>query len=147
MSYATRHAIGAYRTAAINVPPPTAVTLLLDEVLNTIALAAKHSRQSAFEQSFLSIQRASNILRGLRQNVDLDLDREFGQQFVDMYTQNIFALNNASGSRSAAEKFAELASGLLEFRNAWAEMTTLAPRVLDTLIADILDQRAVVDVV
>ena len=53
MSYALNQAISAYRQATTTVPPTAAVTLLLDEVLNAIALAAKHTRNKEFEEAFL----------------------------------------------------------------------------------------------
>lgn len=145
MSYAMNRAIGAYQTAATTVAPPAAVTLLLDEVLNAFVLAAGHMRNNEHEDAFARVNRASGILRGLRQNVDLEYDLEMGHQLVDMYTRNIFAINMAYPAADAIEQFADLAEGLLEFRNSWAEMTTLAPRGLETLRNDILTERSVVD--
>ena len=141
MSYAMNHAIAAYRTAATTVAPPAAVTLLFDEILNAIILAADHLRKNEFEQSQSRIARATGILRGLRQNVDLDVNRTMGQQLIDMYTRNIFALNSAAAKPDAIERFSTLAVGLLELRNAWAGMTTLSERSLQTVLNDIRNER------
>lgn len=145
MSYAMSRAIAAYRTAATTVAPPAAVTLLFDEVLNAIVLAAEHLRKKEYETALLRVARATGILRGLRQNVDLEIDKSMGQQLIDMYTRNIFALNSALTKPDAEERFAALAEGLLELRNAWADMTTLAPRNLHTLLKDIRNERIVAE--
>ena len=141
MTYAMKQAIGAYQTAAATVAPPVAVALLLDEVLNAVVLAAEHRRNGEHEQAFMRIQRAIGILRGLRQNVDLECDRELGDQLIEMYTHNIFALNAAFGAPNSVEQYVVLASGLLEFRNSWAEMTSLSSRNLDVLTNEIVNQR------
>ncbi|PVB61947.1 flagellar protein FliS [Labrenzia sp. 011] len=145
MSYAMSRAIAAYRTAATTVAPPAAVTLLFDEVLNAIVLAADHLRKKDYERALVRVARATGILRGLRQNVDLDIDKSMGQQLIDMYTRNIFALNSAVTKPDAEERFATLAEGLLDLRNAWADMTTLAPRNLQTLVKDIRNERIVAE--
>ncbi|MBN9672045.1 flagellar export chaperone FliS [Roseibium aggregatum] len=145
MSYAMNRAISAYRTAATTVAPPAAVTLLFDEVLNAIVLAARHLRDKDYEESHRRIARATGILRGLRQNVNPDIDQALGQQLITMYTRNIFALNTAVGKPDAANRFATLAEGLLELRNAWADMTTLAPRNAQTLMSDIHGERIVAE--
>lgn len=143
MSYAMNHAISAYRTAASAVPPPAAVALLLDEVLNAIVLTAKHLRAKEFEQSQARTARATGILRGLRQNVDPDYNEAMGQQFINMYTYNILALTKAVTKPDAIERLSTLASGLLAFRNAWADMTALRPRCEKKLIEDIHGKRIV----
>ncbi|MES0885272.1 flagellar export chaperone FliS [Roseibium sp. SCP14] len=145
MSYAMNQAIAAYRTAAATVAPPAAVTLLFDEVLNAIVLAAGHLRKKEYEQSQSRIARATGILRGLRQNVDLGVDKTMGQQLIDMYTRNIFALNSAVGRSDAIERLSTLAAGLLELRNAWSEMTTLSPRKLQTIQDEIRNERIVAE--
>jgi len=145
VSYALNQAIGAYRAAATTVAPPVAVTLLLDEVLNAIVLAAGCIRAKEHEEAFMRVNRAVGILRGLRQNVDLAYDRDMADQLIEMYTRNIFALNLVYAAPDAIRQFAELAEGLLEFRNSWAEMTALSARNLETLRNEILNQRTVVD--
>jgi len=145
VSYAMNRAIAAYRSAATTVAPPAAVTLLFDEVLNAIVLAAGDLRGKRFERAQARAARATGILRGLRQNVDLEVDDTMGRQLVVMYTRNIFALNSALTKPDACDRFTTIAEGLLELRNAWAEMTTLAPRNLHTLQSDIRGERTVAD--
>ncbi|MEP4031051.1 flagellar protein FliS [Roseibium polysiphoniae] len=147
MSYAMNRAIAAYRTAATTVAPTAAMTLLLDEVLNAIILAAGHLRKKEFDQAHARIARATGILRGLRQNVDLDVDRTLARQLIDMYTRNIFALNSAASKPDASDRFCTIATGLLELRNAWADMTTLSARNQQTLLEDIRAERIVAECV
>nr|WP_319515388.1 flagellar protein FliS [uncultured Cohaesibacter sp.] len=140
MSYAQNRAISAYRAANTAVPPVKAVAMLLDETLNAIILTSYYLKRKEFENAFGRVVHASKILSGLRQNVNLDADPEMGQQFIDMYSSNIFALHNAYGKDNAIERYAKLASGILEFRNAWAEIARMQQRSIDTVMAGILDQ-------
>lgn len=141
MNYALNHAIGAYRTANKAVAPTKAVTLLLDEVVNAIILTSYYLRRKEFEKAFERIVHASKVLSGLRQNINMDASPELGQQFVDMYTQNIFALHSAYGKKDAIERFATVASGMLELRNAWAEISRMQQRSIDSVMEEILDQK------
>ena len=140
MNYAQSRAISAYRTANTAVPPVKAVAMLLDEALNAIVLTAYYLKRKEFESAFGRVVHASKILSGLRQNVNLDADPQMGQQFIDMYTSNIFALHNAYGRDDAIQRYATLASGILEFRNAWAELARMQQRSIDTVMGGILDQ-------
>lgn len=138
MSFAMNRAISAYRQASTAVPPLSALVLLFDEVLNAIALASKHTRCGEFEQAYLRTQRAVAILRGLRQNLDLDNGGSFAQQLCDTYTSNIFALNATIGKKDALERYRRLATGLLNLRNAWSDLTSLRERPLSPLIDEIM---------
>nr|WP_321454734.1 flagellar protein FliS [uncultured Cohaesibacter sp.] len=140
MNYAQSRAVNAYRTANIAVPPVKAVAMLLDEALNAIVLTAYYLKRKEFESAFSRVVHASKILSGLRQNVSLEPDPKMGQQFIDMYTANIFALHNAYGRDDAIQRYATLASGILEFRNAWAELAKMPQRSIDTVMGGILDQ-------
>ncbi|WP_321448546.1 flagellar protein FliS [uncultured Cohaesibacter sp.] len=141
MNYAQNRAVNAYRTANTAVPPVKAVAMLLDEALNAIVLTAYYIKRKEFESAFGRVVHASKILSGLRQNVNLDVDPQMGQQFIDMYTSNIFALHNAYGRDDAIQRYATLASGILEFRNAWAEIARMQQRSIDTVMGGILDQK------
>ncbi|WP_373236948.1 flagellar protein FliS [Cohaesibacter celericrescens] len=139
MNYALNHAIGAYRTANKTVAPTKAVTLLLDEILNALILASYYLRKNEYEKAFGGVVTASKVMSGLRQNVSLDADPELGQQFIDMYTKNIMALHSSYGRPDAIERYAKQAVGILEFRNAWAEISHLPKRSIDTVMGEILD--------
>lgn len=142
MNYAHNRAIAAYKTANTAVSPVKAVAMLLDETVNAIVLTAYYLRKQDFESAFGRVVHASKILSGLRQNVNLDADPEMAQQFIDMYTSNIFALHNAYGRPDAIQRYATLAGGLVEFRNAWAEMAKMQQRSIDTVMGGILDQNS-----
>ena len=141
MSYPQNRAVNAYRAANTAVPPVKAVAMLLDEAVNAIVLTAYYIKRNEFENAFGRVVHASKILSGLRQNVNLDADAQMGQQFIDMYTSNIYALHNAYGRDDAIARYATLASGILEFRNAWAEIARMQQRSIDTVIGGILDQK------
>ncbi|SNY91755.1 flagellar protein FliS [Cohaesibacter sp. ES.047] len=143
MNPVLNQAIGAYRTATKTVAPTKAVALLLDEVLNSLILTSYYLRGKEFEKAFNRVVHASKILSGLRQNVNLDVDQEMGQQFIDMYSQNIFALHNAYGRPDSLERFSEIAKGLVDFRNSWAEIAGLPLRNIDMVLEEILSQKDV----
>lgn len=142
MNPAYSQAIGAYREANRAIHPVKAVTLLLDEVLNSIILTNYYLRKGEFEAAFNRVVTASKIMAGLRQNVNLDADPKMGQQFIDMYSKNIFALHNSYGKPDAIERFAGIAAGLVSFRNAWAGIAHLPERSIDSVMAEILDQKS-----
>jgi flagellar protein FliS len=144
MNYAYSHAVNAYRTGKTAVSPVKAVAMLLDEAVNAIILTSYYLRRKEFENAFGRVVHVSKILSGLRQNVSLDTDPVMGQQFIDMYTSNIFALHNSYGRPDAIERYAKLASGLVEFRNAWAEIAGMPQRNIDTVMGGILDKNTVV---
>ncbi|SHM37777.1 flagellar protein FliS [Roseibium suaedae] len=129
-------AIGAYRQAAVAVPPLAAVTLLFDEVLNALILTSRHLMDREYEQAHLRSQRAVGILQGLRQNLDLKTGGPVAKQLLDTYTRNISAINSVIGKPDANRRLQQLASGLLELRNAWAEMTSLSQRSLEPLMRE-----------
>lgn len=129
-------AIGAYRQAAVAVPPLAAVTLLFDEVLNALILTSRHLAAREYEQAYLRSQRAVGILQGLRQNLDLKTGGPLAQQLLDTYTRNISAINSVTSKPDAPRRLRQLATGLLELRNAWAEMTSLSERALEPLLRD-----------
>ncbi|WP_319530768.1 flagellar protein FliS [uncultured Cohaesibacter sp.] len=141
MNPALNQAIGAYRTANKTVAPTKAVALLLDEVLNALILSSYYQRGNQFEKAFNRVVHASKILSGLRQNVNLDVDPMMGKQFVEMYSQNIFALHNAYGRPDSLERFATIAKGLADFRNAWAEIARMPLRNIDMVMEEILSEK------
>ncbi|MBD8891321.1 flagellar export chaperone FliS [Roseibium litorale] len=136
MSYAMNRAIGAYRQAAVAVPPLSAVVLLYDEVLNALILTSRHLAAREFEQAYLRTQRAVGILQGLRQNLNLETGGALAKQLLDTYTRNISAINAVCGKPDATQRLVKLSTGLLELRNAWAEMTSLSQRPLDPLLKE-----------
>lgn len=137
MSIKMNHAISAYRQASTAVPPLSALVLLFDETLNALILASRHTRNGEFEQAHLRTQRAIAILRGLRQNLDLEGGGDFARQLCDTYTRNIFALSATIGKKDAVDRYRKLATGLLNLRNAWSELTCLSERALEPVINEI----------
>ncbi|WP_417711088.1 flagellar export chaperone FliS [Roseibium aggregatum] len=137
MSPLYSNAISAYRKASTAVPPLSAIVLLFDEALNAMVLASEHVRSREYEQAHLRTQRAIAILRGLRQNLDLNNGGAVAQQLCETYTSNIAALNATIGKPDAIERYKKLATGLLQLRNAWSGMTTLSERSLAPLLSSI----------
>ncbi|MTH97458.1 flagellar export chaperone FliS [Roseibium sp. RKSG952] len=137
MSTAYSSAISAYRKATTAVPPLSAVVLLYDEVLNSVVHAACHVRDKEFEQAHVRTQKAVTILKGLRQNLDMEAGGEVSEQLLDTYSKNILALNTTIGKKDAVERYKSIAAGLLELRNAWSKMTPFSERDADMLFIDI----------
>lgn len=128
MSYAMSRAISAYRQAATAVSPIVAVVMLYDEALNAIVQAQHFLELKEYEMGRARVQRTVDILRGLRQNLDLEQGGTVGQQLCDTYTRNIFALNATLGKSDAVERLQKLFNGLVELRNAFASIPGMQPR-------------------
>lgn len=128
MTYAMSRAISAYRQAATAVSPIVAVVMLYDEALNSIRQAVHFIELKEYEMCFQRIQKCTDILRGLRQNLDLEQGGALGQQLCDTYTRNIFALTSSIGKKDAAARLQTLSEGLLELRNAFASIAGMNPR-------------------
>lgn len=137
MSASYANAINAYRRASTAVPPLSALVLLFDETLNALILASRETRAGNFEEANLRTQRAIAILKGLRQNLDLEMGGAIATQLRDTYTRNIFALNASIGKADVLDRYKKLAKGLLSLRNAWSVMTVLSERDLEALLRDL----------
>ena len=119
-------AIGAYRTAATQVHPLVAVVKLYDEVLRRISLAVAGTEAKRFEEAYIHISRATLILRGLAGNLRGDLAGPAGADMArtlkQTYVTNMLALNAAYGKKDAVQRFRTIRGGLVELRNAWAQI-------------------------
>lgn len=119
-------AIGAYRSAATQVHPLVAVVKLYDEVLRRISLAVAGTEAKRFEEAYIHISRATLILRGLAGNLRGDLAGPSGADMArtlkQTYVTNMLALNAAYGKKDAVQRFRKIRGGLVELRNAWAQI-------------------------
>ncbi|MEJ8472585.1 flagellar protein FliS [Roseibium algae] len=146
MTYTMSRAIGAYHKAAVAVPPVAAVTLLFDEVLNSLIMTARHLRAKEYDQAHLRSQRAVGILKGLRQNLDMETGGALAQQLLNTYTTNIAVINSVTRKPEPTEQLVKLAIGLVDLRNAWAEATSLSERSGTKLVEDIREDHHVSEV-
>jgi flagellar secretion chaperone FliS len=119
-------AIGAYRVAASQVHPLVAVVKLFDETLRRIDLTVAAVEAKRFEDAYVHLSRASLILRGLAGNLRFDLGGPAGadmaQTLKQTYVTNMIALHTAYGKKDAPARYRRIRSGLVELRNAWAEV-------------------------
>ncbi|MDR3476224.1 MAG: flagellar protein FliS [Devosia sp.] len=115
-------ALAAYRLAATQVPPLTAVVKLYDEALRRIGRAIVDTEERRIEEAYINISRASLILRGLSSNLRFDKGEELARMLKQTYVANMIALHTSFGKPDAVTRYRRIAGGLLELRNAWAEI-------------------------
>jgi flagellar secretion chaperone FliS len=123
-----RQAALAYRTAATRVHPLVAVVRLYDEAIRLIRKGSEAAQAKKPEQSFISINRASTILRGLSHNLNFGKGEELAQELLQAYTRNILALHISFGKPDAPERYRKIAAGLGELRDAWAVVAGMKTR-------------------
>ena len=117
---AHQQAMSAYRSAAAQVHPLVAVVRLFDVALRSIREAIVAHRDRNFEASFRSINKASQVLRGLYSNVTDS--GEVSAALRHAYLSSLLALNAAYGKKDAESRYHSVAIGLLNLRNSWAEI-------------------------
>lgn len=125
MSLARDAAFAAYRASAATVHPRVAVVRLYDVALRSIREAIIANRARRVEDTYIAINKASQILRGLSSNVVGDA--EMAATLRNVYLKNLLALHSAFGKRDCERRYVEIAAGLLELRNAWAEVAGMPP--------------------
>lgn len=116
------YALNAYRSAATHVPPIVAVVRLYDEVLQRIWHAIKDTQARRVEDSYINITKACLVMRGLSRNLDFDQDPEMANVLKSTYIANMIELHTAFGKPDAPARFLRVMEGLLDLRNAWANV-------------------------
>jgi len=127
MSSAYNQAMSAYRNAAAQVPPNVAVVKLYDLAIRSIRLAITSLQEGQIEQTYIAITKACQVLRGLSSNLRFSPDNDMAETLKTTYVANMIALHTAFGKPDAARRYAQIAEGLLELRNAWAQIAGMPP--------------------
>ncbi|PLX37733.1 MAG: flagellar protein FliS [Hyphomicrobiales bacterium] len=128
MSMQMAFAAGAYRQAATTVGPLRAVVMVYDEIITSFARADRALDGNNPEEVYRQIERATTLLRGLRSALDYRTDEGFATQMEKVYTRLILAMHASFGKTDARERYGKLCLGIVELRNAWAEIGHLPPR-------------------
>lgn len=122
MSFAYNQAMSAYRNAAAQVHPNVAVVKLYDVAIRSIRMALDFMQQGRVEDTYIAITKACQVLRGLSSNLRTSPDNDMAETLKNTYVVNMIALHSAFGKPDAAQRYIRIADGLLELRNAWAEI-------------------------
>lgn len=125
MTFARNQALAAYRTTSSLVHPQVAVVRLYDVALRWLRQAVLANRERRIEDTYIAVNKACQILRGLSSNVVGDED--IADSLRHTYLANMFSLHSAFGKPDAEARFVRIAAGLLELRNAWAEVAGMPP--------------------
>lgn len=128
MSFAYNQAMSAYRNAAAQVHPHVAVVKLYDVAIRSIRQAVNALRQGQVENTYVEITMACKVLRGLSSNLRTSPDNDMAETLKNTYVVNMIALHSAFGKPDAEQRYIRIADGLLELRNAWAEIAGMAPQ-------------------
>ncbi len=127
MSLAYDQAMSAYRAAAAQVHPNVAVVKLYDVAIRSIRLAITCIGEGKVEDTYIAINKACQVLRGLSSNLRTSPDNDMAETLKTTYITNMIALHTAFGKPDAARRYGQIAEGLLELRNAWAEIAGMPP--------------------
>lgn len=130
MSLSRDAAFAAYRSAAATVHPRVAVVRLYDVALRAIREAILANRARRIEEAYVAVNRACQVLRGLSSNVVGDDDVATSLRHV--YLSNMLSLHSAFGKADCEPRYIKIAGGLLELRNAWAEIAGM-PKATDLI--------------
>lgn len=128
MSHPHHHAMSAYRNAAAQVHPNVAVVKLYDVAIRSIRQAINAMNQGQIENTYIEITKACKVLRGLSSNLRASPDNDMAETLKNTYVVNMIALHSAFGKPDAEQRYIRIGDGLLELRNAWAEIAGMAPQ-------------------
>lgn len=134
MTYPRQQALSAYRAAQAQVHPQVAVVRLFDVALRNIREAVLAAQQGQAESGYAAVTRACQVLRGLHAN--LTGDNDMTETLTRAYLSNLLALNAAFGKKDAVRRYAGIAAGLLNLRNAFADIAGM-PHAND-LVAQVI---------
>ncbi len=119
-------ALGAYkRTATSNISPRVAVVRLYDEAIRQIRRASKEAGNSHLDEAYAGVLHATSIFMGLMGNLDFDQSPDLATTLKQTYFTNIMALHGGFGRPDMAARYDRLLEGLVELRNAWAQVADM----------------------
>ena len=124
-------ASGAYRRAATAVPPLKAVVMVYDEIVNSLLRLDVALEKNDPAGAFAQVERAAKMCRGLQHALDFNASKDVSGQLDMVYKRMIFALHASFGKRDARARYRKLLEGIVELRNAWAEIGHEPARVLN----------------
>lgn len=130
------YALKAYHSAAIQMRPLVAVVRLYDETLRRIERAIKDTRAEQVEDAYINITKACMVMRGLASNLDFEQAPDMAQTLKSTYVANMIALHRAFGKPDALNRYIIVMEGLLNLRNAWANIAGI--KEIPSLSQDIL---------
>lgn len=103
-----------------------AMVQLFDTVLLHIARAGDATRKGDFQAQFDELMKATRIIDGLNRVLDMEAGGQVAVHMREMYQATSRALLRSVGKESAVEVYGKISEGLLESRNAWAEISGVA---------------------
>jgi flagellar protein FliS len=127
MSFAYNQAMSAYRSAAAQVHPHVAVVKLYDLAIRSLRQAIVSMRAGEVENTYIAINKSCQVLRGLSRNLQFSPENDVAETLKSTYIANMIALHSAFGKPDADQRYIKIAGGLLELRNAWAEIAGMPP--------------------
>ena len=105
MSFAYDQAMSAYRVAAAQVHPSVAVVKLYDVAIRSIRLAITSLGEGKVEETYIAINKACQVLRGLSSNLRNSPDNDMAETLKTTYIANMIALHTAFGKPDAARRY------------------------------------------
>ncbi len=130
MSANSAFATDAYKRAATTVSPLKAVVMVYDELINSLLRTDAALEKNDPAGAFANVEKAAKICRGLRHALDFSAGEAVSEQLDGVYKRMIFALHASFGKADSRARYKKLLEGIVELRNAWAEIGHFPPRTM-----------------
>jgi flagellar secretion chaperone FliS len=100
--------------------------MLFDGLIESLSLARGHIQHGSIELKSRALQRASRIVLGLQNALDVERGGELARNLSDLYTYVVRRIIdiNAYNDLKALD---EVSSMMSEIRNAWQQVPSLVP--------------------
>ena len=109
------------RSAVASASPHQLISMLYDGALSSLASAKGCIERKDIEQRTKHLNKASNIVIGLKDFLDMDKGGEIAENLNGLYEYIIIGIVEANRDQSA-EKAQEMINLLLELKQGWAAM-------------------------
>ncbi len=102
------------------------IMMLFDGLIESLSLARGHIQHGTIEHKSKALQRASRIVLGLQNALDVEKGGDLANNLSDLYTYVVRRLIdiNAYNDLQALD---EVSSMMVEIRNAWQQVPSLIP--------------------
>ncbi len=105
----------------LGADPHEVILVLMNAVIDTLAVAKGHIDRKNFEGKSEAINKAIRVIGGLQDGLNLDVDNEFGNNMNSLYDYMVRRLTEANAELSI-DKINEVAQLLIPIRDAWREI-------------------------
>lgn len=119
----TQEVTQIYQNNAQKMPQVFQVVALYDKAISCLKDAQNYGKNKKFEQKYLEISKAAEIIDGLNRNLNPTKECKHIVKTLRRYYNNMIALISELGGKGASDELYDQACELLHtMRDAWAEI-------------------------